>query len=74
MQQAIDCSPSGGLNYEGITSLRDAIGMTFPHEEAEEGEFIAYAEDGQRKRIKLLLPSNFSIRKCAANIEQHGKN
>ena len=37
LQQAIDCSPSGGLNYEGITTLRDAIAMTFPHQKAKEG-------------------------------------
>ena len=74
LQQTIDCSPSGGLHYEGITILRDAIGMTFTYQKSEESEFIEHIEDGQRKRRKLMLPSNFSIRKCTANLEQHEKN
>ena len=41
LQQAIDQSVSGGLNYHGVQTIRECIGMTFPGPSAMEGQHIA---------------------------------
>ena len=49
IQQAIDTSASGGLNYSGIRTLWDALERTFLDEWAEDDCHIAYNENGRKK-------------------------
>ena len=49
IQQAIDTSASGGLNYLGITTLRDTLERTFPDERAEDDCHIAYHKNVRKK-------------------------
>ena len=45
LQQAIDTSASGGLNYSGTSAIRECLGMTFSDLSAMKGQHSAYTED-----------------------------
>ena len=74
MQQAIDQSVSGGLNYHGVQTIRECIGMTFPGPSAMEGQHIACSVIWSRKRRKFLFLSDFLLREEARKLEDHGKS
>ena len=54
LQQAIDTSSSGSLNYSGTSTIRECLGMTFPDPSAMEGQHVACTEDGSRTRKKIF--------------------
>ena len=74
LQQAIDTSSSGSLNYSGTSTIRECLGMTFPDPSAIEGQHVACTEDGSRKRRKIFFPSNFLLREEARKLEDHAKS
>ena len=71
--QAIDDSVTGGLNYKGIDTFRDAIRRSFPDEDAEDNDFVGRASVGHRKKRKSSVPSSSSVKRCSYVLEKHAK-
>ena len=74
LQQAIDTSASGSLNYSGTSTIRECLRMNLPDPSVIEGQHAAHTEDRSRKRRKKFFTSNFLLRKEARKLEDHAKS
>ena len=61
------------MNYHGVKTIREYIGMTFPGPSAMEGQHIECSVIWSRKRRKFLFPSDFLLREEARKLEDLGK-